>query len=97
MQREPESYVWGTNWSLADPGFQAVPDSARAAGWSRRLGKQTFETTLGTDRFLLRLVYHSIRSRTQGKARYGFPDHPPILTNCWLNRKSKCLTTAAIR
>ena len=63
MQREPEGYVWGTNWSLADPGFQAVPDSARAARWSRRLGQQTFLTTLGTDRFLLRLVYHSIRSR----------------------------------
>jgi len=67
MQREPESYVWGTNWSLADPGFQAVPDSARAARWSRRLGKQTVETTLGADRFLLRLVYHSMRSRKPSK------------------------------
>jgi hypothetical protein len=63
MQREAESYVWGTNWSLADPGFQALLAAARAAGWSRRLGKQMFETTLGTDRFRLRLVYHSMRAR----------------------------------
>jgi hypothetical protein len=63
MQREAESYVWGTNWSLADPGFPALLASTWAAGWSRRLGKQMFETALGTDRFRLRLVYNSIRAR----------------------------------
>ncbi|PYU78350.1 MAG: hypothetical protein DMG50_27850 [Acidobacteria bacterium] len=60
---EPDGYVWGTNWSVAYPGFRAVLDSAHAAEWSRRLGKQMFETTLETDRFFLRLVFHSIRSR----------------------------------
>jgi hypothetical protein len=60
---EPDGYVWGTNWSLAYPGFQAVPDSAQAAEWSRRLGKEMFETTLQADRFFLRLVFHSIHSR----------------------------------
>jgi hypothetical protein len=60
---EPSGYVWGTNWSLAYPGIQAIRDSALAAEWSRRLGKQMFETTLETERFLLRLIFHSIRSR----------------------------------
>jgi hypothetical protein len=48
---EPDGYVWGTNWSVAYPGLRAVPDSAQAAEWSRRLGKQMFEATLATDRF----------------------------------------------
>ena len=60
---EPEGYVWGTNWSLAYPGLQATPDSALAAEWSRRLDQEMFEITLTTDRFLLRLVFHSIRSQ----------------------------------
>jgi hypothetical protein len=59
--KEPDGYVWGTNWSLAYPGFLAVPDSVEAAEWSRRLGKPMFETTLETDRFFLRLIFHSIR------------------------------------
>jgi len=60
---EPAGYVWGSNWSLAYPGLVAVPDSGQAAEWSTRLGKQMFEVTLETDRFLLRLIFHSIRSR----------------------------------
>ena len=61
--KEPDGYVWGTNWSLAYPGIRAIRDSAQAAEWSRRLGKPVFETTLETDRFFLRLIFHSIRSR----------------------------------
>ncbi len=38
----------------------SVPGTERQG---RRLGKQMFETTLETDRFFLRLVFHSIRSR----------------------------------
>ena len=60
---EPNGYVWGTNWSLAYPGLRAVPDSPGATDWSKRLGKQMFEVTLETDRFLLRLIFHSLRSR----------------------------------
>jgi hypothetical protein len=60
---EPDGYVWGTNWSLAYPGLRAVPDSAQAAEWSRKLGKQMHELTLETDRFFLRLIFHSLRSR----------------------------------
>ena len=61
--KEPDGYVWGTNWSLAYPGIRAVRDSVEAAEWSRRLGKQMYETTLETDRFFLRLIFHSVRSR----------------------------------
>ena len=60
---EPEGYVWGTNWSNAYPGIRAIRDSAIAAEWSMRLARPMFETTLETDRFFLRLVFHSIRSR----------------------------------
>src|SRR5712664_3502834 len=65
--KEPDGYVWGTNWSLAYPGIRAIRDSAQAAEWSRRLGKQMFETTLETDRFFLRLIFHSIRARKIGE------------------------------
>jgi hypothetical protein len=61
--KEPAGYVWGTNWSLAYPGLRAVIDSEEAARWSGRLGKPMFEVELVTDRFCLRLVFHSIRSR----------------------------------
>ena len=60
---KPDGYVWGTKWSVAFPGLRAVPESAQAAEWSRRLSKQMFETTLETDRFFLRLIFHSLRSR----------------------------------
>lgn len=63
VAQEPEGYVWGTDWSLAYPGLLVVPDSTQAAEWSRRLGREMFEATLETDRFLLRLIRHSVRSR----------------------------------
>ena len=53
----------GTNWSLAYPGIRATPDSVPAAEWSTRLDMQMFEISLETDRFFLRLVFHSMRSR----------------------------------
>jgi hypothetical protein len=61
--KEPNGYVWGTNWSNAYPGICTAPDSVQAVQWSRRLGKQMLEMTLETDRFFLRLIFHSIRSR----------------------------------
>ena len=60
---EPHGYVWGTNWSNAYPGIRFVSDSVHAAEWSRRLGKPMFEIILETDRFSLRLIFHSIRAR----------------------------------
>lgn len=60
---EPDGYVWGANWSNAYPGLAAVEPSTVAAEWSERLGKPMHEATLETEQFLLRLVFHSIRSR----------------------------------
>jgi hypothetical protein len=59
---EPEGYVWGTNWSNAYPGLKAVKDSAPARAWSKSAGKPFHEITLETDRFFMRLVFHSIRT-----------------------------------
>jgi hypothetical protein len=59
---EPDGYVWGTDWSNAYPGLTVVRHSRLAQGWSRRLGRELFEVTLETDRFFLRLVFHSIRT-----------------------------------
>jgi hypothetical protein len=60
---EPNGYVWGNNWSLAYPGFEAVLDSVEAAEWSGKLGKEMFEFRLETDRFTLRIIFHSIHFR----------------------------------
>jgi hypothetical protein len=60
---EPDGYVWGTNWSNAYPGLSIVRDSELARRWSTRLGKPLFEVSLETDRFYLRLIFHSIRTR----------------------------------
>ena len=49
--KEPDGDVRGTNWSLAYPGIRAIRNSAQAAEWSRKLGKQKYETTLEADRF----------------------------------------------
>ena len=79
---EPSGYVWGTNWSLAYPGFRAVRDSVEATDWSRRFGKMMFEITLETDRFVLQLIFHSIRShkisqRSDVVSKCIFPLKPP--------------------
>lgn len=55
---EPEGYVFGTNWSLAYPGFMVLKDSPAAADWASKLDKPMFAASLGTDRFRLTLVYH---------------------------------------
>ena len=58
----PAGYVWGTNWSLADPGMRAVEPSQLATDWSERLQKPMYELKLETDRFSLFLVFHSLRT-----------------------------------
>ena len=54
---EPDGYVWGTNWSMADPGITVRHDSGDAATWTKRLGLPMFEILIETDRFLLRLLF----------------------------------------
>lgn len=60
---EPDGYVWGCNWSNAYPGLIAVDPSSVAHDWSERLGKSMYEATVETDRFFLRLIFHSISIR----------------------------------
>lgn len=60
---EPEGYVWGTNWSLAYPGLTLLRDDAAAASWSHRLGRTMHAVALETDRFKMRLVFHSARDK----------------------------------
>lgn len=55
---EPEGYVWGVRWSLADPGMKYVENSEAAAKWSQRFGKEMHEAEIETNAFTLRLVFH---------------------------------------
>ena len=57
---EPDGYVWGTYWSNAYPGLSVPDHSDLADHWKRRLGKDMTEVGLETDRFFVRLVFHSV-------------------------------------
>lgn len=57
---EPDGYVFGTNWSLAYPGFAALDGDATAAAWSERLQRPMFAATVETDRFKVFLVFHDV-------------------------------------
>lgn len=56
---EPSGFVWGTNWSLAYPGFSSIKDSARAKKWSNRLKKTMIEVLLETNSFRINLIFES--------------------------------------
>jgi hypothetical protein len=58
----PPGYLWGTNWSFAEPGIRAIEPSQLADDWSERLKKPMYELKLETDRFSLYLVFHSLRT-----------------------------------
>jgi hypothetical protein len=58
---EPDGYVFGTNWSLAYPGFEAVDDDPSASGWSARLHRPMHMATIETDRFKIGLIFHDVR------------------------------------
>lgn len=57
---EPDGYVFGTNWSLAYPGFKAIEADPAAAAWSDRLQRPMFAATVETDRFKIALVFYDI-------------------------------------
>lgn len=63
---EPDGYVWGTDWSNAYPGLSTPDVSELADAWAKRLGKAMEELSLETDRFALRLVFHSVQWRKLG-------------------------------
>lgn len=62
LSKDMEGYIWGTNWSLAYPGITALIDDEEAAKWGRQIGRPMYAATLETDRFNLRLIFHSLRS-----------------------------------
>jgi hypothetical protein len=59
----PDGYVFGTNWSLAYPGILTPLARPEAESWSRRLGRPMHAVDLGTDRFLISLVFSDARLR----------------------------------
>lgn len=65
--KDMDGYVWGTNWSLAYPGITAIIDDDEAEAWAQRVGHPMYAATLETDRFTLRLIFHSIRSEMRAE------------------------------
>lgn len=59
----PDGYVWGSNWSLANPGLFVAEDDPAAARWSERIGRPMFAMSVETDRFKLSLIFHGVRHR----------------------------------
>lgn len=56
---EPDGFVWGTNCSLAYPGFKVIRNSDKATNWSDRLGKKINEVKLETNSFQMNLIYET--------------------------------------
>jgi len=57
---EPDGIVWGTNWSLMNPGLEYHPKSELAGEWSLRLGKEMHEVTIDTEIFHIQLIFHDV-------------------------------------
>lgn len=62
LSKDMVGYIWGTNWSLAYPGITALIGDDEAEEWTRRIGHPMYATTLETDRFILRLIFHSVKA-----------------------------------
>lgn len=62
LSKDMVGYIWGTNWSLAYPGITALIGDDEAEEWARRVGHPMYATTLETDRFNLRLIFHSVKA-----------------------------------
>lgn len=56
---KPDGFLWGTNWSLAYPGFEEIKNSVKATNWSDRLGKKMKEVKLETNSFTISLIYEN--------------------------------------
>ena len=54
----PDGYVFGVNWSLAYPGFEAIKDDPSALSWSEKLKRDMYAATVETDLFKLKLIFH---------------------------------------
>lgn len=60
---ERSGYVWGTNWSLAYPGFEAPENAPEGVVWSSRLGQQMHSMSLETERFRIAMTFHDVGVR----------------------------------
>jgi hypothetical protein len=60
---EPEGYVFGTDWSLAYPGIEALASAPEAQCWSERLQHPMYSASIETDRFLVSLVFSNVSHR----------------------------------
>lgn len=58
---EPDGYIFGTNWSVAYPGFEASDSDPVASSWSERLQRPMYAATIETDRFRIALIFHDVR------------------------------------
>ena len=73
----PDGYVWGVNDMAAYPGARHVPDSPRAAEWSRRLARPMHEVRIETNAHDIELVFHGLD--VQRTAR-GDPETGALVT-----------------
>jgi len=55
---EPEGYVFGTNWSLAYPGFTIIEDHPNVSLWTEKLQHPMFAASLASDRFKMTFIFH---------------------------------------
>lgn len=78
LSKDMVGYIWGTNWSLAYPGITALIGDDEAEEWTRRVGRPMYATTLETDRFTLRLIFHSVKAEmvTDDTSLVGQVVHP---------------------
>lgn len=60
--KDLDGYVWGTNWSLAYPGFSFPEADADVAKWSKLLGRPMYGAILETDRLKLQFVFADVKT-----------------------------------
>jgi len=65
---QPAGFVWGVNWADGYPGMSYVDDSAAAASWTERLGREMHAIAIETNTFVLRLFCHGLRVRQPPQA-----------------------------
>ncbi|HUS17941.1 MAG TPA: hypothetical protein VM536_23335 [Chloroflexia bacterium] len=53
-------FLWAVSWASVDAVPTCDENPTRAAEWTRRLGKPMHEVRIGTNVYLLRLVFHDL-------------------------------------
>jgi hypothetical protein len=57
-----DAYVWGVRWQAMYPGGRVLPSSARAAEWTRALGRPFHEVRIEANGHHLNLVFADLRT-----------------------------------